>query len=190
MNARLRNGGMAFWTGVVLLSGCSSPQPPPPAVQVESPKPAPPEQKSDIGAWYIQDPEISPIDGVRTQLLSTGPIGTRLAVCFEDGKLCGGKHIGVFVTSPCWVDGGEEEGSFYRRQIRLRFDTDKFLVETWGISDDHHGVFPLSPRTFIASVKQHKSLAVEFGCDRSDSSVVTFEIQGLQAAIEAAGIKN
>jgi hypothetical protein len=42
---------MAFWTGVVLLSGCSSPQPPPPAVQVESPKPAPQEQKSDIGAW-------------------------------------------------------------------------------------------------------------------------------------------
>ena len=174
--------------GIMSLSGCNS-SPPPATLQTENPKPITQEQKLDIGAWYIQEPRISPIDGTKTQMLSTGPVGRRLVLCFENGKLCGGNNIGVFVTSPCWVDGGEETGTRYKRRVRLRFDMDKFLVEIWGISDDHRGIFPYSPKNFISSLKTHKSLAVEFGCDRSDSDVVTFDIHGLQAAIESAGLK-
>jgi hypothetical protein len=185
MKLQLRAASGVFF-GFVFLTGCNSSYPPP---QVENTKPAPQEQKPDIGAWYIQEPQISPIDGIKTQLLSTGPIGTRVVLCFENGKLCGGDHVGVFVTSPCWVDGGEELGNLYRRRVRLRFDTDRFLVETWGITDDHQGIFPLSQKNFVSSLKKHKSLALEFGCARSDSSVVTFDIHGLQAAIESAGLK-
>jgi len=172
--------------GVTSLYGCNPAAPP----QVESAKPVPQEQKPDIGVWYIQEPTINPIDGVKTQFLSTGPIGSKLVLCFQNGKLCGGKTAGVYVTSPCWVDGGEEEGTFYKRRVRLKFDTDKFLVETWGISDDHLGIFPHSPQSFVATIKKHESLMVEFGCSRNGpDDVVTFNIHGLQAALESAGLK-
>jgi hypothetical protein len=172
----------------ILLAGCNSPQPP--ALPVENAKAVPQEQKPDIGHWYVQEPKISPIDGTKTQMLSTETTGSRLVLCFKNGKLCGGDVAGVFVTAPCWVDGGEELGTRYKRRVRLRFDTDKFLVETWDISDDHHGIIPHSPKTFISTLKQHKSLALEFGCDRSDpGDVVIFDIQGLEAAIQSAGLR-
>jgi len=169
---------------IILLAGCNSS--PPPTVQVENAKPVPQEHKPDMGLWHVQEPEISPIDGTKTQMLSTGITGSRLVLCFKDGKLC---DVGVFVTSPCWVEGGEELGTRYKRRVRLRFDEDKFLVETWAISDDHRGIFPFSPTNFISTLKRHKVLAVEFGCARYDSDVVTFYIDGLQAALESAGLK-
>lgn len=172
---------------IILLAGCNSS--PPPTVQIENAKPVPQEQKPDIGAWDIQKPEISPIDGTKTQMLSTGTTGSSLVLCFENGKLCGGSNAGVFVTSPCWVEGGEDEFTHHKRRVRLRFDDDKFLVETWGISDDHRGIFPFSQQTFFSSLKRHKVLAVEFGCARYDSAVMTFYIDGLQAALETAGLK-
>jgi len=177
----------AVSVSIVLLVGCNSP--PLLTVQVANAKPVPQERKLDIGLWHIQEPEISPIDGRKTQMLSTGTTGSSLVLCFENGKLCGGSNAGVFVTSPCWVEGGEEEFTHHKRRVRLRFDEDKFLVETWGISDDHRGIFPFSPKNFISSLKRHKVLAVEFGCARYDSDVVTFYIDGLQAALESAGLK-
>ncbi len=175
-----------------LLPGCNSPDPPdlraPSSPLVENAKPVPQEQKREIGLWDIQEPKISPIDGRKTQMLSTGT-GSRLVLCFENGKLCGGSDAGVFVTSPCWVEGGEELGTRYQRRVRMRFDQDKFLTDTWGISDDHRGIFPHSPQTFISSLKRHKVLAVEFGCARYDSDVMTFSIDGLQAALDSAGLK-
>jgi hypothetical protein len=172
---------------IILLAGCNSS--PPSTPQVENAMPVPQERKVDIGLWHVQEPETSPIDGTKTQMLSTGTTGSRLVLCFENGRLCGGSNAGVFVTSPCWVEGGEEEFTQHKRRIRLRFDEDKFLVETWGISDDHRGIFPFSPKNFVSSLKRHKVLAVEFGCARYDSDVVTFYIDGLQAALESAGLK-
>jgi hypothetical protein len=171
---------------IILQTGCTSP---PPDLPAETAKPPSQERKPDIGTWDIQGPQVNPIDGTKTQFLSTGSVGSRLVLCFENGRLCHGSSVGVYVTSPCWVDGGEELGTRYKRRVRLRFDEDKFLVETWGISDDHHGIYPYSPKNFISSLKRHKRLAVEFGCARYDSDVVTLDIQGLQAAIESAGLK-
>lgn len=167
------------------LMACSST---PPARIASTARAAETEQKPDIGDWTIQDPKISPIDGVKTQFLYSGS-DPRLALCFENGKLCSRGSLPVFVTSPCFVEGGDEEGTRYERRVRLRFDTDKFLVETWGISDDHSGIYPHSPKTFISALKMHKSLALEFGCARSDSYVATFDIHGLQAALDSAGLK-
>jgi hypothetical protein len=162
---------------IILLAGCNSP--PPSTVQVENAKPVPQEQKPDVGFWNIQEPSINPIDGVRTQFLSVeGPPGTKLVLCFDNGKPC---SVGAYVKSPCWVDGGEDR--HYERQVRLKFDEDKFLVQSWGITDDHHGIFPYSPKTFVSNLQRHKVFLLEFGCARWDSDVVTFDIRGLQAAL-------
>jgi hypothetical protein len=174
---------------VFLLGGCSST--PTPMVQVENAKSAPAQQKPDEGLWHIQNPSINPIDGVKTQFLTSEAVpGVRLVICFKNGRLCSHGSIGVYVTAPCWVDGGEELGARYKRRVRLKFDEDKFLVENWNISDDHHAIFPPSQGAFISSLKKHESLKVEFGCDRSDpGDVVTFFIGHLEAALDEAGLR-
>lgn len=172
----------------ILMVGCDSAGPPNPSTDKKS-VPAQEVAKPDTGAWHIYEPDISPIDGTRTLRLSTGGDGSKLYICSANGKLCGGGKIGVFVTSPCWVVGGDEFGEQYERRVRLRFDSDKFIVDTWGISDDHEAIHPHAPKQFISTLKKHKTLAVEFGCDRSDSGVVIFNLQGLQAALDAAGLK-
>jgi hypothetical protein len=173
-----------LFLGLSLLGGRNSPKPLIPQtegteiVAQQDPKPV-------TGPWYIQKPTVNPIDGVKTQIIRTNEIGSNVVLCFRNGRLCG---VGVYISSPCWVDGGEEEGTLYKRRVRLRFDADQFLVETWNITDDHRAVFPRSPPTFIANLEKHKSLAFEFGCDRSDSYAETFDIHGLREAIESAGL--
>jgi hypothetical protein len=172
---------------IAFLPGCNSSAPVP---RIEGAKSTPQEKKLEIGEWSIQEPEISPIDETKKQMLSTGTAGSKLVLCFKNGKLCSGNEVGVFVTSPCWVDGGEERYTEYERRVRLRFDKDKFLVETWGISDGHRGIFPRSPKSFVSSLMKHESLALEFGCDRADpGTVVVFDIHGLDAALKTAGLK-
>lgn len=137
-------------------------------------------------AWRVREAEINPIDGVKSQTLDTGITGSRLVICTKNGKLCSNGDVGVFVTSPCWIDG--DYGTGYKRRVRLKFDSDKFRVETWSIGDDHRGIFPRSQKAFIAELKKHKSLMLEFGCDRSDSNVVTYDVHGLQIALDSAGL--
>ena len=163
--------------GAAYLSGCDS---------LPAPNPIAP-QKPDIGEWHIEEPKINAIDGTKTQMITTGDIGSNLVLCFKNGKLCGSGSSGVFVTSPCSIIG--EEAASYRRQVRLRFDDEKFLVETWDITDDQRAISPEAKENFIASLKSHKIFAIEFGCARSDSDVIIFQIHGLQAAIDAAGLK-
>jgi hypothetical protein len=168
-------------------SGCGSSQPQPPAA-VENAKPQ--KQTVDVGDWEIQAPEINPIDGTKTQFLSTGGIGDSLTLCFQNGKLCSGRYVGVFVASPCIVEGNEDNDSTtYERLIRLRFDAEQPRKEMWGIPRDRKGIFPHSQAAFVAELYKHKQLIVEFGCDIGDSSAITYDIHNLQAAIEVAGLK-
>ena len=147
-------------------------------------------QKPDIGAWDIEAPQINPMDGTKTQLLSTGPLGANLIVCFENGKLCSGRGVGAFIASPCIVEGNEngDEGT-YERWIRVRFDAEPPQKELWGIGDGRKGIFPHSQKSFLAEVYKHKQLMVEFGCDQRDSDVLTYDVHNLQAAVESAGLK-
>lgn len=168
----------------MLFAGCSqvSTAPVPPQSAPEAKPEAKP--KTD---WNVSAPKINPMDKVSTQFVTTWDI-VRLVLCFENGRPCGHGNAPVFVTSPCWIDGNEA-GS-YHRKIRVKFDDDKPLVENWGISDDHKGLFPPSPLAFVAELKKHKFLMVEFGCDRSDpGDVITLSVQGLQEALDPANLK-
>lgn len=179
---------IAFLT-VGLLAGCSSP-PPSPSAQAEESKSTPQAQKRDIGAWDIEAPRINPMDETKTQLLSTGPLGANLVVCFENGKLCSGSGVGVFISSPCIVEGDEngDEGT-YERSVRVRFDADLPRKELWGIGDGRKGIFPHSQKSFLSELYKHEQLMVEFGCDQGDSDTVTYDIHNLKAAVESAGLR-
>lgn len=182
-----RNIRICFLLGIVFLSGCESPHFSPSALQLDNSASTTP--KLDSG-WYIQQPEVNPIDGAKTQILYAGSLGSRLVLCFENGKLCSGNQAGVFITSPCVVDSDRDNDSTaYERSVRLRFDAERPQRETWGISDDRKGIFPHSPKTFIAELYKHKQVMVEFGCDTGDNDVLTYDIHNLQAAIESAGLQ-
>jgi hypothetical protein len=169
------------------LTGCDSARPrsSPEATASPSPTAAP----IDTGNWVIGDIEVNQMDGTKRQTISTGDVGTRIVICFKNGKLCGGNSFGVFITSPCWVVGGYEPYTNFERVIRIKFDNGKPLNDTWGISDDHSAIGPHAPKQFIEQLKKHQSLAVEFGCDRGDDTVVRYKIQKLQVALDSAGLK-
>jgi hypothetical protein len=61
-------------------------------------------------------------------------------------------------------------------------------TETWEITDDHRGISPHYGQAFVALLEKHESLAVEFGCARYDSTVLTYNVHGLRAAIASAGL--
>lgn len=127
------------------------------------------------------------IDGKVTQLLSAGDVGSKVVICFKDGRLCSHGSAAVFVTSPCFVEGTDSD---YGRKVRFKFDWDNNLyVAKWGITDDHRAIFPLSPNPFISNLKKHKTMQLEFGCASYDKSVFVYRIDGLQVALDSAHLK-
>lgn len=153
--------------------------------------------------WKVQAATIDPMDGRKTQLITTGDAGRQIVVCFEDGKLCHTNSPAVWVTSPCVVEPtpGIIAG---HRNVRVKFDgvlqmekriNRTFDSHAWAITDDHHAIFPQGlpvtfgpgAKSFIASLQKHKLMTIEYGCASYEREAVEFNIEGLQAAIESAG---
>jgi hypothetical protein len=116
------------------------------------------------------------------QFLSAG-FKPSLVIAFHNGELRHGSAAGVFVSSPCFVEGSDE-GVEYRRTVRTRFDALKPRTEVWGITDDHYGITPTQPvAQFIRELMQYSVFMVEFGCSKSDYSTVQFDVSGLGDAL-------
>lgn len=125
------------------------------------------------------------MDGVVTRsVLTHGSVYIQL--CFKNGKPC---SVPVWVGAPknCFIESNVE-GSSYSRRVRVKFDDEKPSTEVWSITDRHEAVFPRATEAFIAKLKTHSNFMIEFGCDASDADVVTMDIKGLQARLDA--IKN
>jgi hypothetical protein len=71
--------------------------------------------------------------------------------------------------------------------VRVRFDDEKAVRQSWGIADSHEAIFPHSQKAFIASIKKHKTLWVEFGCASYDNDTVFYDIDGLEESLHSAG---
>ena len=173
---------------LIILASCSQVPPPQALPTPVGPTTITPNSETKPKTdWNVSAGRINPMDNVSTQFVSTGYI-VKLILCFENGKPCGHGNAPVFVTSPCWIEA--DEPGRYRRTIRVKFDDNKALTERWGITDDHKGLTPPNPGAFVADLKKHKTLMVEFGCDRSDpGEVMTLLIQGLQEALDSAHLK-
>jgi hypothetical protein len=142
------------------------------------------------GAWRIQDPEISPIDGVKTQFISLESNESsrysdnriEIVLCFENGKLTH-KHVGARVGVGGFV--AESDGG----SVRLKFDDEKPTRESWGVADSHDALFPFRNESyFLARLLKHKTLAFEFSYYEKAAQTVTFNIAGLADAMRSAGL--
>ena len=84
---------------------------------------------------------------------------------------------------------GGEYGE-YETQVRVKFDEEKPLSQTWGIADSHDTLFPNHREAqFLAQILKHKKLIVEFAYYEQTPHVVTFNLTGLAESLNAAGLK-
>ena len=158
---------------------------------------------ASVSPWRIQDPEISRMDGAKTQFLSTGSLEGKtedhyisglgnmplykstaeIVLCFRNGKPCGGTSIGARID----VDGfvSSDSGS-----VRLKYDDAQPVHQQWSASDSHDSLFPYGrDKQFLAALLNHKRLYFEFSKYEEAPQVVTFVIEGLPDAMQKAGLK-
>ena len=149
--------------------------------------------------WEDSGISTNAIDGTKTEHLSiesTDADGmdfghlhyAEIRICFENGKLCGGKHIGVAVSVHGMVEplGYEQE---YSTPVRLKFDNERAERQTWGIADSHDALFPHGrEKQFLAQLVQHNKLVLEFSYYEKAARTVTFEISGLTDKMKAVNL--
>jgi hypothetical protein len=151
--------------------------------------------------WEDSGVSVSPMDGKKSEFLfldSTDPDGTdygrlhyaELKLCFEDGRLCGGQHVKVGVKVHGMVDPVSTD-SEYSTAVRVKFDDEKPLRQTWGISDGRDMLFPNGhEKEFVAELKRHGKLILEFNYYEKAPRTVTFELSGLTDKMTASNLEN
>jgi hypothetical protein len=139
--------------------------------------------------WESSGVSTNAIDGTKTEFLSVesndadgidfGKLHyAELRICFENGKLCGGNAVKLGVVVHGMV--APEEGSEYSTPVRLKFDDENPLRQTWGIADNHEMLFPFRrEKQFMSQLLQHNKIVVEFSYYEKAPRTVTFDISGL-----------
>jgi len=149
--------------------------------------------------WESSGVSTNAIDGTKTEFVSLESSDAdgmdfgklhyaELRICFENGKLCGGKHVGVGVTVHGMLasEGYESE---YSTAVRLKLDDEKPLSQTWGISDSHDTLFPYGrEKQFLNQIMQHNKLVLEFSYYEKSARTVTFDLSGLADKMKAENL--
>jgi len=149
--------------------------------------------------WEDTGVAVNAIDGARSEFLgmeSTDPVGNdygslhyaRLKICFENGRLCSGNTIGVGVAVYGMLASAGYD-SEYSTSVRLKFDDEKPLSQTWGISDDHETLYPHGKELlFLNQLQQHNKLVLEFSYFEKSPRAVTFDLSGLAEKMKSANL--
>ncbi len=140
--------------------------------------------------WESSSVSTNAIDGTKTEFLSlesSDPDGidfgklhyAELSICFENGKLCVGKHVGVGITVHGMLASKGYEAE-YSTSVRLKFDEEKPFSQTWGISDSHETLFPYGrEKQFLNQLMEHRKLVLEFSYYEKAARTVTLDLSGL-----------
>ena len=149
--------------------------------------------------WENSSVTTNAIDGTKTEFLSLESSDAdgidfgklhyaELRICFENGKLCGGKHVAVGVTVHGMLSS-EGYDSQYSTAVRLKLDDEKPLSQTWGISDSHDSLFPYGrEKQFLGQLIQHNKLVLEFSYYEKSARTVTFDLSGLADKMKAENL--
>jgi hypothetical protein len=149
--------------------------------------------------WTDNGPTVNSIDGTKTEFLSLdssdadgdtlGQLSyAELTICFRDGKLCGGKSVGVSVTVHGMVSPRSYDAQ-YETQVRLKLDSEKPESQIWGIADSHDAVFPTGrEKQFLGQLLKHNQLTLEFSYYEHAPRTLTFELAGLPEAMKSIGV--
>jgi hypothetical protein len=75
-------------------------------------------------------------------------------------------------------------GSYYGSRIRLRFDDDQPITQTWSNGANYSSVFMPDPRAFARAAVAHAVLAFEITTDRLGPQATIFRLGGLREALQ------
>jgi hypothetical protein len=153
--------------------------------------------------WDDSGVSTNAIDGTKKEFLSLDSSDAdgmdfgklhyaELKICFENGKFCGGDSVALGVDVHGIVEPlGYETGEEYSTAVRLKFDDEKPVRETWGIADSHDALFPYGhEKRFLSQLLQHEKLILEFSYYEKAARTVTFEISGLAAKMKSQGLQS
>lgn len=140
--------------------------------------------------WDDSGTSVNQMDGTKGEFLTMESLDAtdeeyghlryaELRLCFENGRLCGGKHVGVAVEVHGMLQSVNYD-SEYSTAVRVRFDDGSPVRQTWGISDDHDALFPYGrEKLFASQLPQHKKLYVEFSYFEKAPRTISFDLTGL-----------
>ena len=153
--------------------------------------------------WEDSGVSTNAIDGTKTEFLSlesTDADGmdlgklhyAALRICFDNGKLCGNRHVvGVAVNVHGMIQPlGYGTGQRYSTPVRLKFDDEKPLSQTWGIADSHDALFLSGhEKQFLAQLVQHNKFILEFSYYEKAPQTLTFEVSGLADKMKSQNLE-
>lgn len=141
------------------------------------------EVPAGVGGWQVSS-ETSAIDGQKTVGLyleatkdvagtSGIPVKPVLYIRCQKGTL------DTYIDTHSFL--GLDKTSF----VRYRFDGGALSTETLSVSTDNTALFFGRPASFITEAQKHTSLAFEFTPYQSGPQETTFDLTGLNTALEA-----
>lgn len=151
--------------------------------------------------WYDYGVSTDAVDGTKTQFLmleSSDPDGVdygdlhyaKLTICFKNGKLCGGRNVGVGVTVHGIVSSLSHDRN-YGTRVRLKFDDERPVLERWAITANRVTLFPNgSEKQFLSQLLHHQKFILELSYYKEASRTITFELAALADRMQAAGLQD
>lgn len=92
---------------------------------------------------------------------------------------CTGRKLDAYIVSDTVVDSNGEG----RASIRLKFDNDKPVSETWSESTDHRALFSANPLWFVQNLVNTNGLAFEYTPFERAATVVVFHTKDMPQAL-------
>jgi hypothetical protein len=150
--------------------------------------------------WYHSEGRTNAIDGIKSEFLSlesTDADGeslgrleyAKLTLCFENKKLCGHQTVGIGVTVGGMLQSLNYESN-HSTPVRIKFDNEPAVRETWGIADDNDTLLPFhQEKRFFSQLVAHKKLILEFSYYEKAPRTITFELSGLSDALQADSLQ-
>jgi hypothetical protein len=149
--------------------------------------------------WDDTGVSINAIDGTKTEFLSLDSSDAdgiasgrltyaKLQICFKNGKPCGDSSMSVGVSVHGMVSPKNYERD-HDTSVRLKFDDEKPVRQTWGIADSHDTLFPFGKeKQFLTQLLRHKKLILEFSYYEKAPRTLTFELSDLEEKMKSIGL--
>jgi hypothetical protein len=149
--------------------------------------------------WDDSGVSVNPMDGTKSEFLAMESLDAtdaqygslryaELRLCFENGKLCGGKDVGVAIEVHGMLQSVDYD-SEYSTLVRVRFGEGNPVRQTWGISDDHEALFPHGhEKQFASQLLQHNKLYIEFSYFEKAPRTISFDLAGLDDSMKSKGL--
>ncbi|SNS33848.1 zinc-ribbon domain-containing protein [Granulicella rosea] len=125
-----------------------------------------PVSSADANPTWDKNESVNSIDGVKTTVYRDSNGRSTIIVRLK------GKALEAYVITPEMV--GYDDTS-----VRIRFDDERPVRQSWSRSSDYHALFASNPRQFVAKLQASKKLYLEYHPYQKVAETISFDVSGL-----------